>query len=300
MAIAFVSYSSANREAAEEICAYLERRGISCWIAPRDVRPGADYAEEIANAIDRSAALVLVLSARANVSRHVRNEVDRAVSRGKAILPVRIEDVPLSKAIELLIASYQWVDAYIPPLEARLEGLANAIQGLLGGVGSADGRPPACSGHQVAGPAAGGSSPSPGPGAVAAGGPPREGVITGNRVFVRSGPTVAAKSQGVLNQGDTVAVLAEVTLQATRECLLKQDVEFVPRHGTPYVLEAGRGLVISGETVDSYRVEITRSQGPDIGFVPKVAVILMDPALWYKVKTDWVEGWVYSRYVRLF
>ena len=33
------------------ICRLVEARGITCWIAPRDVPPGSRYGEEIVNAI---------------------------------------------------------------------------------------------------------------------------------------------------------------------------------------------------------------------------------------------------------
>ena len=59
---AFISYATADKAKAEEICAYLEGRGLRCWIAPRDVRAGREYANEIINAIERAPVLVLVLS----------------------------------------------------------------------------------------------------------------------------------------------------------------------------------------------------------------------------------------------
>jgi hypothetical protein len=37
----FLSYASHDADVAKSICEYLERHGISCWMAPRDVRPGA-------------------------------------------------------------------------------------------------------------------------------------------------------------------------------------------------------------------------------------------------------------------
>lgn len=43
---AFISHASADREAANAIAASLEAKGLTCWIAPRDVRPGAEYPAE--------------------------------------------------------------------------------------------------------------------------------------------------------------------------------------------------------------------------------------------------------------
>jgi len=37
----FISHSSKDRPTADAICAHLESAGIKCWIAPRDIEPGA-------------------------------------------------------------------------------------------------------------------------------------------------------------------------------------------------------------------------------------------------------------------
>lgn len=47
----FVSHVAEDRPAALEIVAELERRGVRCWIAPRDVRVGRPFDDEIVEAI---------------------------------------------------------------------------------------------------------------------------------------------------------------------------------------------------------------------------------------------------------
>jgi hypothetical protein len=124
---AFISYSSEDESVAGTISAYLEQSGVSCWIASRDVRPGADYGAEIINAIETSASLVLVLSEHANSSEFVKREVERAVSKGKPIFPVRVREVVPSKSLELFISSAEWIDAWQPPIEQYLGRLAESI-----------------------------------------------------------------------------------------------------------------------------------------------------------------------------
>ena len=89
----FISYSSLDQAVANAICAALEAQEIRCWIAPRDVLPGTEYGEAIVNAIKDCRAMVLVFSAHANESPQIRREVERAVSKGKIILPFRIENI---------------------------------------------------------------------------------------------------------------------------------------------------------------------------------------------------------------
>ena len=43
----FISYSSHDKPTADAICARLESSGLRCWITPRDVLPGMEWAEAI-------------------------------------------------------------------------------------------------------------------------------------------------------------------------------------------------------------------------------------------------------------
>ncbi len=58
----FISYASHDTAVANDVSAALEGHGLKCWIAPRDVTPGAHYASEIVHAIDSAKAIVLILS----------------------------------------------------------------------------------------------------------------------------------------------------------------------------------------------------------------------------------------------
>ncbi len=128
----FISYSAEDRVIAEKVCRLLERDDLPCWIAPRDVVPGHDFAEQIIDAIESTRVMVLVLSSHANSSIFVRNEVERAISKGKVVVPLRIQDVQPSRALELFVSRSQWIDAWTPPLAARVHLLAVGLHGLLG------------------------------------------------------------------------------------------------------------------------------------------------------------------------
>jgi TIR domain-containing protein len=126
----FVSYASQDRDAAFRIVAFLEQNGIRCWVAPRDVPPGMEYGEAIIQGIAQSRALVLILSDQSNESQFVRKEVERAVSKTKPVLPVRIREVKPSGSLEFFISSSQWVDAWKSPMEQHLLPLVAAIKAM--------------------------------------------------------------------------------------------------------------------------------------------------------------------------
>ncbi len=64
----FVSYASRDKATADAVVATLERRGIRCWAAPRDVTPGDKWADAIVRAISRGRVMVMVFSSGANAS----------------------------------------------------------------------------------------------------------------------------------------------------------------------------------------------------------------------------------------
>ena len=100
----FISYSKYDKSVANAACATLEQRGIRCWIAPRDIVPGSDWTEAIIEGIEACRVLVLIYSANSNQSRQVVREVERAVNKGLAIIPFRLEDTPLSRGLEYCIS----------------------------------------------------------------------------------------------------------------------------------------------------------------------------------------------------
>jgi len=128
----FVSHSSEDAAVAQRICGLLEKGSIPCWIAPRDVRPGTGYGESIISAIQDASVFLLVMTKRANASRAVANEVERAFSNKKVIIPFRMENVPPSPALEFFIASSQWIEAWDGPLEKKVEQLADAVRASAG------------------------------------------------------------------------------------------------------------------------------------------------------------------------
>lgn len=115
----FISYSQPDRDCAFEMVALLEAQGISCWIAPRDIAPSADWAAEIMDAISSARTMILIFSAHSNHSPQVRREVERAVHKELSILPFRIEDVLPSKSLEFFLSTQHWMDAFPPPRDAH-------------------------------------------------------------------------------------------------------------------------------------------------------------------------------------
>ena len=138
----FLSHSSRNKTVADAMCAVLESAGIRCWAAPRDVPPGATWADAITGAIRESRAFVLIFSSDSNRSPQVLREVDQAVQAGVPLFPFRIDETAASPALDFYIRVAHWLDALTPPLTAHLHRLRDALKALLESAGPTGPPPP--------------------------------------------------------------------------------------------------------------------------------------------------------------
>ncbi len=129
----FISYAIEDKLVADAICAALEANGKRCWIAPRDISPGAPWAEAILQAIQETHVMVIVFSSHANASQQVTREVSEAVNQGNVIIPFRIEDVTPSKSLHYYLSTPHWLDALTPPLEQHIQRLVGSVNAFLNG-----------------------------------------------------------------------------------------------------------------------------------------------------------------------
>lgn len=128
----FISHAAEeNSAAALAMCEALEREGLRCWIAPRNMPGGATLGAELLDAILCSRMLVLLLSTAANESVYVHREVERAVSNRKPVLAIRLEDVSPAKNLEFFVASTHLIAAFSPPFSSHLPELVNAVKQLI-------------------------------------------------------------------------------------------------------------------------------------------------------------------------
>src|SRR5229473_3509501 len=123
----FVSHATEDQATAAEVCALLEARGVACWIAPRDVAPGAQWDDAIVDAIGSAQTFLLILSAKANDSPYVKNEVNHAFGARKTIFTFRVEDVVPGKSLGFYLARHHWMDGFPAPLGKNVDALAVAI-----------------------------------------------------------------------------------------------------------------------------------------------------------------------------
>jgi hypothetical protein len=92
----FISYASEDQRFAEILYHDLQQRGVRCWFAPMNLRPGDKFPEKITNAIQHHDKLLLILSKHALASDWVKKEVEIARNKergGKVdvLLPICLD-----------------------------------------------------------------------------------------------------------------------------------------------------------------------------------------------------------------
>ena len=123
----FISYATEESEKAEKICFFLEKGGVKCWIALRDIRAGSSYPVQILDAIRNCCFFLLLASERTNISEHVSNEIERAFEYKKIIIPFMLQDIKFSDEQIYFLSRKQHINAY-NNFEAGLDTLISTIQ----------------------------------------------------------------------------------------------------------------------------------------------------------------------------
>src|SRR5215475_14290159 len=134
----FVSHVTEDRAAASQIVDELERRGVRCWIAPRNVRPGSAFDDDIADAIESCRAMLLIFSSQCNESEYIRREITVAGNANKVIIPFRIENVEPKRGLSVRLANLHWIDAFVAR-ERAIDEVVRSVQS------PSDGSPPRAS-----------------------------------------------------------------------------------------------------------------------------------------------------------
>ncbi len=127
----FISYSTKNTEFAEAVCGKLEDNGIECWIAPRNIKTGTNYAEEIMDGLNTAKMIVLIFSKDAQESEYVNNEIDTAFSNNQHIVSLKVDDSFPEKKMEFFLKNTQWLDASPTALKEQNKTLESCYDQLV-------------------------------------------------------------------------------------------------------------------------------------------------------------------------
>lgn len=131
----FISYHHSRLAVAKKIVKQLEKDGIKCWCAPRDVV--GPYASCIVKAIKVAQFFVLLLDGKSSHSHHVLDEIEIAYKcliqddDACVIMPIRLDKEELSDDMQYYINRIHQIDASNHNLDKAIESLKNNIKAIM-------------------------------------------------------------------------------------------------------------------------------------------------------------------------
>ena len=91
----FISYAHSDEALVQKIVAILKEAGLEVWDDTREILPGDNWAEQVAQALKESEAMVVLLTPEATRSRWLRHEIEYALAEerySKRLIPVLVGD----------------------------------------------------------------------------------------------------------------------------------------------------------------------------------------------------------------
>ena len=91
----FISYSQVDEALASRVVASLEEGGLDAWFSKREIMPGDNWADKIAQGLRESDAMVVLLTPNALESDSQRRDIDYALSQRpfkRRLIPVLVGD----------------------------------------------------------------------------------------------------------------------------------------------------------------------------------------------------------------
>ncbi len=131
----FLSHSHADAPLAAKVKSALRTRGLDVWDPDVQLFPGDNWAAKIAQALEQSQAMVVLLTPQADQSKHVMREIEYALGAknySHRLIPVVVGDRSRIPEHEI-----PWIVRHLPWLrlndagggDAEVERIATAIRG---------------------------------------------------------------------------------------------------------------------------------------------------------------------------
>ncbi len=128
----YISYSHADEAVAQKLAKALESAGLETWYAKTGIFPGDNWAEEVAQALRESEAMIILLSPQALNSNYVRHDISYALGEPRfrnRLIPVVIgpqNKIPLEN-IPGILRRFQMLELSDNGNEAEYNKITQAL-----------------------------------------------------------------------------------------------------------------------------------------------------------------------------
>ena len=113
---AFICYSRQDSDIVRQIASMLEVNGIKCFTDYKSIDIGVDFVKEIQRYLIECNIILVFISANTvrqfETGSWLNKEINYAVSIGKPIIPIRLDDALLPPQLQLLIGNLNYIEWY--------------------------------------------------------------------------------------------------------------------------------------------------------------------------------------------
>lgn len=127
----FLSYNTSDKGLAGQVKRALEERGQSAFLAHEDIRPSAQWVEEIRQHLDSCTALIAIVTQDFAKSDYTNQEVGFAMGRRKPVLTFRFSNSRLPGFLQSTQAMDASVDKLASPIEKTIQSVEYGLAETL-------------------------------------------------------------------------------------------------------------------------------------------------------------------------
>ena len=126
----FVSYSRKDKRKVMKIVSFLQSKGYSVWIDETGIETGEQFKKVIVNAIEECKVVLFFSSKNSNKSPWTAKEIGVANSKGKPIIPIKLDETDYNKEVLFDLVNLDYCDLTNPThrieqIEVLLKSLSN-------------------------------------------------------------------------------------------------------------------------------------------------------------------------------
>lgn len=123
-----ISCTPSDLHTADSIEHFLEQNGFSCRVQGESKNTNDSNWDGLVEMFGWADTLILIVSEAANLSASVRRDIEEAVNCGCSVIPIRVEDIKLSRSLRYYLGPYQWIEAFGDETDKYLEVLLKALK----------------------------------------------------------------------------------------------------------------------------------------------------------------------------
>lgn len=123
-----ISCTPSDLHTADSIKHFLEQNGFLCRVQGEYQSFYNTSEDDPGEVFGWADTLILIVSEAANLSASVRRDVEEAVNCGCSVIPIRVEDIQLSKSLRYYLGPYQWIEAFGNDTDDYLDVLLKALK----------------------------------------------------------------------------------------------------------------------------------------------------------------------------